>query len=382
VTTEFVDAVRQDISLLVLLAGGTGSGKTESGMRLATGLSGGEPFAVIDTENGRALHKADDYRFKYAPLDEPFTPERCAQAIKDADAAGFPVILFDSGSAEYEGIGGVLDMQSEEFERMGSRDGARMASWIAPKERHKQFVHALTHTRAHVILCLRAQDKVEMVKVNGQTQVRAKESLIGTQGWIPIVERRLPFEATISLLLLQSNPGVPVPIKLERRHESLIFTDVPLDEATGERLASWAKGSDAVPSPTAPTAEVQVDGATKPAPAASDESPAPPLPSASVGAAQAGAGDPLKPTTRQKSQIGVYIASLRDLAGAVTTEQLWANLATARDENADEMIERLSGLDDSGDLHFGPLLASLTRQEASRLIDWFKKVEAKVGAAA
>src|SRR5690242_4528726 len=109
VTFEFRDAVRADVELLILLAGGTGSGKTESAMRIATGLSGGQPFAVIDTENGRALHKADDYTFKHTTLDEPFSPERYTEALKAADRAGFPVIVIDSGSHEYEGIGGVLD---------------------------------------------------------------------------------------------------------------------------------------------------------------------------------------------------------------------------------------------------------------------------------
>ncbi|MCR4341998.1 MAG: zeta toxin family protein, partial [Gemmatimonadaceae bacterium] len=68
---EFRDGVRANAPLLILLAGGTGSGKTESAMRLATGLSGGKPFAVIDSENGRALHKADDYKFKHTTIDEP-----------------------------------------------------------------------------------------------------------------------------------------------------------------------------------------------------------------------------------------------------------------------------------------------------------------------
>lgn len=252
---EIHDAVRADVRLLILLAGGTGSGKTESAMRLATGLAGGQPFCVIDTENGRALHKADDYAFKHIPFDEPFSPERYTEAIQTADAAGFPVIIVDSGSHEYDGVGGVLDSQEQEFERMGRKEGARMASWIAPKARHKRFVQTLLRTRAHVILCLRAQDQVEIVKVNGKTEVQPKQTLTGAQGWVPIVEKRLPFEATISLLLLQDSPGVPVPIKLERRHSELVFTDVPLDEATGERLAAWAKGSDAGAHPPASVAE-------------------------------------------------------------------------------------------------------------------------------
>lgn len=240
---EFRDAVRQDVPLLILLAGGTGSGKTESALRLATGLSGGEPFSVIDTENGRALHKADDYKFRHTALEEPFTPERYAEAIKAADGTGAKVIVVDSGSHEYDGIGGVLEIQMGEFERMGKREGARMASWIEPKRRHKLYVRELLRTRAHVILCHRAEDKIEVGKDEaGKTIFRPKESYIGAEGWIPICEKRLPFEATISLLLTQDRPGVPKPIKLEGRLAGLVPLDAPLSEEVGVALAEWARG--------------------------------------------------------------------------------------------------------------------------------------------
>jgi hypothetical protein len=90
---------------------------------------------------------------------------------------------------------------------------------------------------------LRAEDKIEIVKEDGKTVVRPKESLVGADGWIPICEKRLPFEATISLLLLQSAPGVPVPIKLERRHADLVPLDAQLDEDVGLALATWAAGA-------------------------------------------------------------------------------------------------------------------------------------------
>lgn len=241
---EFRDAVRRNVPLLVLVSGGTGSGKTESALRLATGLAGGNEFALIDTENGRALHKADDYQFKHADLAEPFTPERYTEALRAADDAGFPVIVIDSGSHEYEGIGGVLDIQLAEFDRMGGRDSARMASWIAPKRRHKAFVRELLRTRAHVVMTLRAEDKVDVVKdADGKTKIVPKSSLVGADGWIPICEKRLPFEATISLLLTADAPGVPKPIKLERRHADLVPLDAQLDEKVGLALAEWAAGA-------------------------------------------------------------------------------------------------------------------------------------------
>lgn len=242
---EFRPAKRENVPLLILLAGGTGSGKTESALRIATGLSGGKRFAGIDTERGRMLHKADDYEFDHTALDPPFTPERYAEVVKAADERGYPVVVIDSGSHEYEGIGGVLEIQAQEFERLGGTEKARMKSWIAPKQRHKRFVRDLLRTRAHVILCLRAEDKIEIVKQDGKTVVRPMQSLIGADGWIPICEKRLPFEATISLLLTADAPGVPKPIKLERRHRDFVPLDRELDEEVGKKLAAWAAGGDA-----------------------------------------------------------------------------------------------------------------------------------------
>lgn len=56
---QFKKAIRENVGLLIGLAGGTGSGKTYSAMRLASGIAGDKPFAVIDTEAGRAKHYAD-----------------------------------------------------------------------------------------------------------------------------------------------------------------------------------------------------------------------------------------------------------------------------------------------------------------------------------
>jgi hypothetical protein len=244
VTIEFRPAQRANISLLILLAGGTGSGKTESAMRLASGLAGGKRFALIDTENGRALHKADDYEFDHASLDEPFTPERYVEAVKAADAAGYPVIVIDSGSHEYDGAGGLLDIQAAEFQRLGATGNVSALSWSEPKKRDRRYRLELLRTHAHVILCLRAEDKIEIVKEGGKTVVRPLSTIPGKSidGWAPICEKRLPFEATISLLLTADKPGVPKPIKLEARHRPLVPLDDQLDEKVGVALAEWAAG--------------------------------------------------------------------------------------------------------------------------------------------
>ena len=105
------------------------------------------------------------------------------------------MIVVDSASHEYAGEGGLLDMQEAELERMGHREAMKMASWIKPKMEHKRFVSRLLQIRAHLILCFRAEEKVEIGKENGKTVVRPKQSLVGLNGWMPVTEKNLPFAA-------------------------------------------------------------------------------------------------------------------------------------------------------------------------------------------
>lgn len=241
-TFAFRPAKRENVPLLLGLAGGTGSGKTLSALLLARGLSGGRPFYGIDTENGRMLHYADDFDFMHGPLDAPFSPERYAAAILAADAEHPPVIVVDSASHEHAGDGGLLDMHEAEFQRLGNREAVKMTAWIRPKMEHKRFVSQLLQVGAHVILCFRAEEKIEIVKVDGKTQIVPKKTLTGLDGWVLIAEKTLPYELTASFLLTADRPGFPKPIKLQSQHRAFFPLDQQVGEETGRRLAEWAAG--------------------------------------------------------------------------------------------------------------------------------------------
>jgi hypothetical protein len=245
VTISFRPAVRAGVNLIIALAGGTGSGKTFSAMRLASGIAGDKRFAVIDTENGRASHYADRFAFDTAQLHAPFTPEAYTDAILAADEAGYPVIVVDSMTHEYAGDGGMLDMQEAEFERMGSREAVKLSSWIKPKMAHKRMMTKLLQVRAHLILCFRADPKIEVVREDGKTKIVPKESLIGYKGWIPITEKNLPYEATASFMFIADEPGVPHPIKLQDQHRALFPVGEPVTEESGRGIAAWAAGEGA-----------------------------------------------------------------------------------------------------------------------------------------
>jgi hypothetical protein len=254
-TFQFKPAVREQVGLLIGLAGGTGSGKTFSAMRLAAGIAGDKPFAVIDTEAGRAKHYADQFKFDHGDLQPPFRPDAYREAIMAADRAGYPVIVVDSMSHVWSGDGGVLDWQQEEFERMGGREASKIASWIKPKVSHKSMVAKLLQVRAHLILCFRAEEKIEIIKEDGKTKIVPKQGPTGLHGWLPVCEKTLPFELTASFLLTADAPGMPKPIKLQEQHRSLFPLDQPIDENSGRRIAAWAAGGTV--KPTDWTAELQ-----------------------------------------------------------------------------------------------------------------------------
>lgn len=254
-SVTFRRAVDGDIGLIIGLAGASGSGKTYSAMRLAAGIAGNKPFAVIDTEAGRARHYARQFAFDHADLRPPYRPLAYADALKAADDAGYPVIVVDSFSHEHAGEGGILDWQEEELTRMAGtdwkrREACKMASWIKPKGDHKKMVSRLLKLQAHVILCFRAEQKIEIVTQNGETKVVPKKIASGFSDWIPICEKNILYELTSSFLLTPDAPGIPKPIKLQEQMRPFVNLNAPLDEQAGRKLAEWAKGGKEVaPSP-------------------------------------------------------------------------------------------------------------------------------------
>lgn len=273
-TFIFRKAVREDVGLIIGLIGPSGGGKTFTAMRLASGMAGGSKFCVIDTEAGRAKHYADQFKFDHGDLKPPFRPSHYADAIHAADAQGYKVIVVDSMSHEWAGEGGILDWQEDELDRMAGddwkkREACKMAAWIKPKMQHKQMVQRLLQVRAHLILCFRAEEKVAMERdEKGKIQIIPK-------GWMPICEKNLPYELTVSMLLTPDRPGFPNPIKLQEQHKALFPLDRPINEETGQRIAAWAgrapvKESEPAQSPTAagpaaPSQEGVGHGAVAPA---------------------------------------------------------------------------------------------------------------------
>lgn len=245
-------ATRDKVPLLIGLMGASGSGKTFSALRLASGIQstlGGDIY-VIDTEANRAKHYADRFTFRHLPFGAPFGSLDYLAAIDHCVKKGAGIIVVDSMSHEHEGPGGVLEQHERELDRMagqdyGKRNSMNLIAWAKPKAARRQLINSLLQMNAHFIFCFRAKEKAKPVKRDGKTVVE-------NQGWMPIAGEEFVYEQTVNCLLLPGSNGVPVwqseepgeraMMKLPEQFRPIFADRQPLSEDIGRKMAEWAKG--------------------------------------------------------------------------------------------------------------------------------------------
>ncbi len=165
----FVKAVRKQAKLRLALTGPSGSGKTYSALLMAKGLGG--KVAVIDTEHGSASLYCHLLEFDTMELTAPYSPERYTSAIKDAESAGYDVLVIDSISHEWNGTGGMLQI-NEQVAQSKFR-GNTWSAWSESDPRHRKFVDSILQTKMHVIVTMRSKTETAQEKdANGKTKIQ------------------------------------------------------------------------------------------------------------------------------------------------------------------------------------------------------------------
>ncbi len=230
-TMEIKKAIRKAIPFIGCFYGKSGGGKTYSAIKLARGLIGNDNrICIIDTENGRASHYADEFDFDVIDLEPPFTPSRYIEAIRSAENAGYKAIVIDSISHEWDGMGGCLEMAE-------GKQG--LGAWAKPKAEHRKLMNMLLQAKSHIIFCARAKDEMEQVKINGKTEIVNK-------GLIPIQEKNFPFEMLVTFKM--ENKGKVILEKcIKSLESSLKIKDGEfVGEAHGKIIADWINKGDPV----------------------------------------------------------------------------------------------------------------------------------------
>lgn len=153
----FQKAVKHEAKLRLAIAGPSGSGKTYTSLAIATALANGGKIALVDTEHGSASKYADLFDFDVLEMTAPFHPKRFVDAVAEAGAAGYSVIVLDSLTHAWSGPGGLLEIVDGFAARMKSVN--TFAAWKDATPIQNALVEGIVAAPLHLIATMRSKQE-------------------------------------------------------------------------------------------------------------------------------------------------------------------------------------------------------------------------------
>lgn len=268
-----VAEINDPLNIAIGLSGGSSTGKTFTALRLARGIAEsttgkkGAAIGYVDTENRRALHYKSAFpemhHFDFTAINGDgelvgFGPERWIEVIDAAEAAELPVLIFDSFSHAWEGVGGVLDQHAQVLDRLVREAEARnqrynnstpvdpgkysQLAWAEVKPRYRRLIDRIVRAKTNVIICTRAKPVMQKGFGDKAENARATKTRRKDVPWDPASDGDLMFEMTAMVILDPSSPGCPVyQIKVADQFKGLFDPRRPMSEDTGRAMGEWAK---------------------------------------------------------------------------------------------------------------------------------------------
>lgn len=223
----FQKAKREQVWLKVLLSGASGSGKSYSALKVATGIAKecGSGIAYIGTEGSRNKYYADEFDYDLLELEEPFECEKYIEAINAAVEAGYKVLIIDSMTHEWKWLNDVHDKMP----------GNSFTNWGKLKPRHNKFMDKVLNSPIHIIATARGKDDWVLEDKNGK-QVPKKVGMGQQQ------DKDISYEYTVSLMIAQDTH-----VASADKDNTKLFDGrfEVLTEKDGVRLYEWANKGEA-----------------------------------------------------------------------------------------------------------------------------------------
>lgn len=228
----FIKAERKKAKLRLGLVGPSGSGKSYTALSIASGL--GKKIAAIDTER--------ESLSLYAPTENDegpcpqgydtlclnsFSPDSYVKAIKEAEQAGYDVLVIDSLSHAWNGKDGALEQVDKASVKA---HGNKFAAWRDVTPMHNALVDAMLQAKLHIVATMRA--KTEWVM---ETNERGKQ-VPRKIGLAPIQRDGMEYEFTLIADIDADHNMIVTKSRCSSLADSVISKPGP---EIGTRLLAW-----------------------------------------------------------------------------------------------------------------------------------------------
>lgn len=223
----FKKAKKEQVWLKVLLSGASGSGKSYSALRLATGIANecDSRIAYIGTEGSRDKYYSNFFDYDLLSLEEPFSIDKYVEAIDEAVDAGYKVLIIDSLTHEWLWLNDLHDKMP----------GNSFQNWGKLKPKHREFMDKILTCPLHIIATSRSRDEW-VIETNDKGKQSPKKVGVGAQQ-----DKNITYEYTVSLVIDQDTH-----IAHSDKDNTKLFDgryDV-LTEKDGKALYNWANDSE------------------------------------------------------------------------------------------------------------------------------------------
>lgn len=235
----FHKAERKKAKLRLWLNGMSESGKTYSALKLAKGMGG--KVALIDTEAGRGNYYADEFDYDVCEIAKPFTPEKVINVMKEAEAAGYDIIVIDSTTHVWQEV---LEIKSG----IDEKGGNSYTNWNQPTKRYNAFLDKINQSPCHVILTSRVK-RAHVLETDDKGKSKPKYV-----GLAPILRDGAEYDLTVEFSIDKEHRATPVKDNtrlfshLDAEGVKVACDPFVITEQTGRDIMGWLNtGKEAKP---------------------------------------------------------------------------------------------------------------------------------------
>ena len=166
---------KEQICVKVLVSGPSGSGKSYSALRLATGIAGrvgeGTKIGYIGTEGMRDKLYANEFDYDLISLEE-YSPDYYIAAIDAFLDAGYKVIIIDSMTHLWNWVQDQVQLQT--------KGDNTFQAWGKYKKENKKIIEKILLAPAHIIVTARGKDEY-VLEANSRGKMAPRKVGVGAQ---------------------------------------------------------------------------------------------------------------------------------------------------------------------------------------------------------
>lgn len=236
-------AKKEQIYVKVLIGGSSGSGKSYSALRVATGIVGregeGTKIGYIGTEGVRDKLYANEFDYDLISLEE-YSPEYYEAALDAFLDAGYKVIIIDSMTHLWNWV--------QDQVQLTTKGDNTFQAWGKYKKPNKKIIEKILLAPAHIIVTGRGKDEY-VLETNSKGKLAPRKVGVGVQQ-----DKDIEYEYMVTWMVDRDTHIAEVAKDNTHLFEGKMKI---LDEKAGEALYDWANDGEPVKSPKERAEEIK-----------------------------------------------------------------------------------------------------------------------------